>query len=139
MADPLSIIGICAVALKAVVQAKDFVENIHRAPSLVQSIADDLKAIEGLLRELGTLLEGTDLATHAAIKRWVQTAQTSCEEIMKEVNKLIRPYTTRDKAADITIWKRFSFTFRSSGVAKLQRDMASCKQTLNLAITCASL
>jgi len=136
MAEPLAVIGIIGSSLTAVVQAKDFVDSIRRAPQSVQTLSDDLRAIVSLLRELDSLLNAVDDRTRQGAHRLVRETRDSCERVARRVDVVLRPFV-RSTGASLNVWQRFSFRFQQSDVVELQRDMAACKQTLNISISFA--
>jgi hypothetical protein len=137
MADPFSIIGVVSAGLKAIVQAKAFVDSIGRAPRSIQALSDELLAIENLLRELSSLLNKFDESTRESANRLARDALTNCEKISRQIEREFRPFVKSSRG--INTWKRFSFAFQESDVEDLKRDMSQCKQTLTMAIGCVNL
>ncbi|OIW33100.1 hypothetical protein CONLIGDRAFT_162702 [Coniochaeta ligniaria NRRL 30616] len=138
MADPFSIIGLVGTSLNGLIKTKEWIEGIRRAPQSIKALSGDLGVIERLLRELGSLLKSADDETQDSLSRLARDAVNNCEDISLQINKILRPFVS-SKGGNITTWKRFSFNFRGSDVLYLQREMAACKQTLNMAIGCANL
>jgi hypothetical protein len=139
MADPFSIIGLVGSSLGGIIKAKEWLDGIRRAPQSIQALSVELRAIESLLRELGTLLNSFNSATRDQAGRLVRDAVRNCEAMLRQIDVLLRPFVTVDSDTSIATWKRFAFTFRESDITPLRREMESCKQTLNMAINCANL
>ncbi|KAF4631180.1 hypothetical protein G7Y89_g6954 [Cudoniella acicularis] len=133
MADPFSIISLVNATLKGVILAKDFVASIQRAPRSIETLSDDLSALEGMLRHLGYLVDKSDDESH--MNRIIRDPLANCEKISRQVGKLVRPYVKSSKG--VTLWGRFAFGFKESEVQKLQTEMSACKQTLTIAIASA--
>jgi hypothetical protein len=134
MADPFSIIALVGTTLKGVLKVKDLIDTIQRAPRSIEALGNELSAIAGLLRELGHLTESSD---ELNMNRIVREPLSNCENISKQIEKLVQPYVKT--SGGITKWGRFAFGFKESDVVHLQRDMSACKQNLTLAVTSADL
>ena len=134
MADPFSIISLVGITLKSILQVKELVSTIQRAPRSIETLSDELAAIAGLLRELGHLASGPD---ELDLNRIAREPLANCEKVAKQIEKLIQPYVKT--AGGITKWGRFAFGFKENDVLLLQRDMVACKQNLTLAVTSADL
>jgi Fungal N-terminal domain of STAND proteins len=134
MADPFSIIGLVGATLKGIMQAKEFIDTIQRAPRSIETLSDELSTIAGLLRELGHLAKGPD---ELSMNRIVREPLANCDKVSKQIEKLIQPYIKT--AGGITKCGRFAFGFKESDVLLLQRDLSACKQNLTLAVTSADL
>ncbi|KAH8793366.1 hypothetical protein BGZ57DRAFT_459516 [Hyaloscypha finlandica] len=134
MADPFSIIGLVGASLKGILQAKEFIDTIQRAPRSIETLRDELSTIAGLLRELGHLADRTD---ELNLNRIIREPLANCDKVSKHIEKLIQPYVKI--SGGITKWGRFAFGFKESDVLLLQRDLSACKQNLALAITSADL
>lgn len=53
--------------------------------------------------------------------------------------RIVASYVTSDGMANQSVWKRLSFVgFKEHKVVDLQRDLAYCKNSLTIAVTCAS-
>lgn len=139
MADPFSIIGLVGSSLGGIIKAKEWVDGIRRAPQSIKTLSVELRALESLLRELGTLLNGFNAATQDQAGRLVRDAVRNCDSMLREIDVLLLPFVTADPDTGITVWKRFAFSYKESDVTQLRREMESCKQTLNMAINCANL
>ena len=137
--DPFSIVGVVAAALKTIGQAKEFVGGIQRAPRSIETLSEDLLSIESLLRELGSLLDKFDESTQKRVNRIVREPLTNCEKIARQVDSLLRPYVKPSGTSNVSVWKRFSFSFQESEVLHLHREMSACKQNLTIAIAAADL
>jgi hypothetical protein len=138
MADLFSIIELVGSSLAGIDRTKDWIESIRRAPQSVRALSADLRAIERLLGELSTLLQSSDDETRVNASRLVRDAINNCEDVSRQVDRILRRFVN-DGSGNISTWKRLAFNFRESDVLYLQREMATCKQTLNMAIGCANL
>jgi hypothetical protein len=136
--DPLSIIGLVASSLNGIIKTKEWIDSIRRAAQSIQALSVDLRTIERLLAELGSLLKNADKETRDNASRLVRDAVNNCEDVSRQIDKVLRPFVTSD-GGSVSTWKRLAFNFRESDVLHLQREMAACKQTLNMAIGCATL
>jgi hypothetical protein len=136
MADPFSIIALLNTTLKGMISIKDFVSTIQRAPHSINALADDLSAMEGMLRHLGYLVNNSD--DEMQMNRMVRESLVNCEKISRQVERLVRPYV-KSSSSGVTVWGRITFGFKESEVNKLITEMSACKQTLTIAITGADL
>jgi hypothetical protein len=133
MIDPVSIVGLASAILKDVIFVKDFVVGIQRAPRKIETLRYELSLIEGLLREINSLVDTADEAT---MNRLLREPLKNCGEIAQQVDKLLRPYVKSSKG--VNMWGRFTFGFKDSEVLELQRNMLACKLNLNIAISHAN-
>lgn len=136
MADPFSIIGLISTSLKSIIATKDFIESIQRVPRSIETLSDELSAIESLLRELGHLAKENDDSRN--LNRILREPLANCVKISKQVDSLIRPYL-KSSGSGISLWSRFTFTLKESEIRELQRDISACKQNLSIAIASADL
>ncbi|KAK4447223.1 hypothetical protein QBC34DRAFT_427514 [Podospora aff. communis PSN243] len=134
MADPISIISLVAVILKYVAQTADFVENIRRAPSTVETLSEDLRNIERLLRRLDDILRGFDRVTRRTAGESIRDQLEACEKVTKKADALLKPFVKTDGKPGMTVWRRFTFTFKETDIEFLQRDLSASKQNLIIGI-----
>jgi Fungal N-terminal domain of STAND proteins len=135
MAEPFSIISLLLTTIKTISSTKAFVETIYRAPCSIESLSDELSAIEGLLRKL-SLIANTD--NEQEMHQILAEPVADCEKVSMELRKLIKPYI-KTGAGGTTVWGRFAFGFKESKVLLLHGKLGACKQTLTVAITSANL
>ncbi|KAH8909347.1 hypothetical protein BR93DRAFT_965464 [Coniochaeta sp. PMI_546] len=137
--DPISIIGLVGSSLTGIIKAKEWIDGIQRAPRLIQALSRDLHAIEMLLGHLDCVLKSADNETQNHASRQIRHAVDNCEDTARQIDKMLRPFVNSGGGDEnINTWKRVTFNFRESDVLRLQRDMETCKQTLDLAIGCAT-
>lgn len=138
--DPISIIGLVGSSLTGIIKAKEWIDGIQRAPRSIQALSRDLHAIEMLLGHLDCVLKSADNETQNHASRQIRHAVDNCEDTARQIDKMLRPFVNSGGGDEnINTWKRVTFNFRESDVLRLQRDMETCKQTLDLAIGCATL
>src|SRR4051794_9706443 len=132
MADPFGIIGAAAVAAHAVHQAKIFTGNVVGAPRRIELLHDDLESIANLLFQIDGFLRrlATAHTTQEAFLAQIEKALSSCAKVALEAEVLLKPFIKQRGATTPSKWKRIAWGFKESKAVDLQRDMATCKQTL---------
>jgi hypothetical protein len=142
MADPFSIIGVLAVAMNGIERATKFIEGISGAPRAIERLESELKAIGQLLHQVHTFVHDIHVADSSAQDSFIphlQTALANCRNVASDVETLLRPYVKATADAGRSTWRRFVWSFKEQKTAGLEKDMATCKQTLNMAISFADL
>ncbi|KAE8454150.1 hypothetical protein EG329_005075 [Mollisiaceae sp. DMI_Dod_QoI] len=142
MPDPLSIIGVLAVAMDGIERARKFTEAISGAPQAIAKLDNELKAISQLLRQVYSFVHQIHAADSSAQDSFIphlQTALANCSNVASEVETLLRPYVKSTRDPKRSTWRRIAWTFKEQKTTGLEKDMATCKQTLNMAISFADL
>jgi N-terminal domain on NACHT_NTPase and P-loop NTPases len=142
MADPFSIIGVLAVAMDGIERATKFIEGISGAPRAIAKLDSELKAISQLLRQVQSFIHQIHVADSSVQESFIphlQTALVNCRNVALDIESLLRPYVKPTEDPRRSTWRRIVWTLKEQKTAGLEKDMAMCKQTLNMATSFATL
>ena len=142
MADPFAIIGVLAVAMNGIERTIKFIEGISGAPRAIERLESELKAISQLLHQVHTFVHDIHVADSSAQDSFIphlQAALANCRNVASDVETLLRPCVKATADAGRSTWRRLVWSFKEQKMAGLEKDMATCKQTLNMAISFADL
>ena len=142
MVDPFSIIGAVSVTIDAVERTKCFLEGITGAPKAVESLSKEFSTVGQLLHQINTFvrrLHADGVAGQDSFGPHLQDALQNCQKLALDVEELLKPYLQPTGESSRNILKRISWTFKAEKVARIEKDIATCKQTLNIAVSFADL
>ncbi|KAK4200376.1 hypothetical protein QBC40DRAFT_71396 [Triangularia verruculosa] len=145
MSDPLSITaGILAIVTAACASAKglfQLVDSLRNAPKAIKDLNEHIMDVQQVLKALeSTLQDQPDALVRAFERVGLKESIGACRTITEDFAKTLRRYTT-NSAKDGISHRRVSLTvtFRKSKIATFQARLKAAKETVQFAITSATL
>jgi hypothetical protein len=138
MADPLSIaasvVGLATAALQTVQFLSKTIDNIRDAPDTIKNVRIDLQAIEPVLRNLSTALQGNDkeILTSDQIKPAVENCERACTAFQSMLDHWMR-HSTKDKTFWVDRWR--VGLFGQERIKTFKGQLNDCKGTLTVALS----
>ncbi|KAG9673487.1 hypothetical protein KCU99_g4857, partial [Aureobasidium melanogenum] len=147
MADPFSIVagvvGIVTAAAHAIHTTIDLIDRIESAPTAVCQIRAELDDTESVVRHLEKTLESngktatwTKLLDESKLSQALKTLKTVCESLTSALRKWTRHSISGDKLSFID---NINVVLHSTKMSQLSVQLASCKDTVMLALNCCAL
>lgn len=133
-----SAINVAAAAIQSVQFLLRTIDNIKDVPDAVKNIKADLQAVEPVLRQLDTALQGGDsqILLCDEIRSTVGNCDRACTAFRKLLDHWMR-HSTGDKTFWMDRWRVGLFGQERIKTFKGQLD--DCKSTLNVALSTASM
>jgi Fungal N-terminal domain of STAND proteins len=142
MADPLSIaasvVGIATAALQSVQFLSKTIDNIKDGPDSIKSIRADLQAVEPVLHNLNTALQGdgTLIVLSDQIKPAVENCSRACTTFQSRLNHWMR-HSTEEKTFWVDRWR--VGLFGQDRIKTIKGQLNDCKSTLSVALSTATV
>jgi hypothetical protein len=143
--DPLSMTAsVIAVAGFAWTSSKalyDVVDGLVDAPQAIDNIKNDLVAVQAVLKSLTQVLDDKQSTTLDPVLRQIgiDVALRGCSAVCDDFTATIAKYTTHSTETKFSKRDRLMVTFRKSKITTFTERLHICKETINLALTSATL
>jgi hypothetical protein len=142
MADPLSVaasvVGIATAALQSVQFLSKTIDNVKDVPDAIKSIRVDLQAVEPILRNLHTALQGDDtqIVLSDQIKPAVENCNRACTTFQSLLDHWMR-HSTEEKTFWMDRWR--VGLFGQDRITTFKGQLNDCKGTLSVALSTATV
>ncbi|KAG9598028.1 hypothetical protein KCU77_g4409, partial [Aureobasidium melanogenum] len=147
MTDPFSIVagvvGIVAATAHAIHATIDKIDKIESAPTAVSQIRAELKNTESVVRHLEKILDSGGQTTtwhklldESRLSQALKTLRTVCENFASTLRRWTRHSTSGDK---LSFLDNINVVLHSTKMSQLSVQLASCKDTVMLALNCCAL
>lgn len=145
MSDPLSITAsILAIVTAASASAKslhELVDSLRNAPKAIRDLNESIISVQRVLSALeATLQEKSDALVLAFARVGLKESVAACKIITEDFAKTLKKYST-SSANGGTFNRRdmLTVTFRKSKIASFQTRLKAAKDTVQFAVTSATL
>lgn len=145
MTDPFSItagaVGTVAAALQGVTALLSDIQAIQNAPTLVKSLEQDIMAVKAVIQLLDLDVEGSKLRTLSPDTQFtLRLATENCGRACDRFRAKIRRWISHSTDERMNWWDRTKVgLFAEPEVSALSEQLRTCKETMNAAVTTATL
>lgn len=143
MGEPLSaaavVVGIVVPAMHGTRLLLNDIEKIREAPATVADLKKDLEGLF-LATERLKVVEASELDSLGIAKQSLSGAITTCDEACEIFRKDLQRWTKHSKDGNLSRWDRINVAFfQDENIKSLSSRLQTCKTTLILAVSTATL
>jgi len=138
LAVAASAVGIATAALQSIQFLLNTIDNMKDAPNAVKTIKVDLQAVDPVLRQLDTALQGDN--SQVVLSDEIKSAVDNCDRACKAFQTLLdhwMKHSTGDKTFWMDRWR--VGLFGQERIKTFKGQLNDCKSTLTVALSTASV
>ena len=104
----------------------------------ITTLASTVYSGLGILQSLLNDQECDSGISEPAISENVSQALNTCLKVFKELSLMVSEYQTPHEKTEVRAWQRAKWTFKEKEIGDVRLNLATCKATLNMAISMAN-
>jgi len=133
-----SVLGITSAALQSVQYLSRTIDNIKGVPDVIKTIKVDLNAVEPVLRQLDSALQGnaSQILLAGEINSAVENCSRACTAFETQLGRWMR-YSTEEKTFWVDRWR--VGLFGQERIRTFKGQLNDCKGTLSVALNTAGV
>src|SRR5947209_14316427 len=145
MGDPIgltaSFIAIAGLAWTSCQSLYDVINGLIDAPQAIVSINNEITAVQAVINTLREVLKNNQSAALEPVLQriGIDVALKGCTKVCTDFTETIAQFTTRSTKEKFSKRDRLRVTFRKSKICSFRERLRICKNTINLALTSATL
>lgn len=142
MADPVgtaaSVLAVVSAAYSSARTLYELIDGLENAPKAIAEMKIEIAEVQKVLQSLEPTLKEKP-ATLAPVFTAIEGAASACNVVTEDCTQTIEKYTTHSKDGSFSKRDRLTVTFRKSKLQSFGVRLNASKNTVQLAVTSATL